>query len=308
MNLLLLLVNGLLIAATYAVSKAVLAAGVPVLTLLAWQLAPAAVIVNVIAGLRHEWPARSAAHLRYYAIAGLLGMLLPYTITYLALAHLPAGVIGVAASLSAVMTYGIARAVGREAANPRRLAGLILGLVGVLTLVLPKAALPSPDLAGWVFVAVLAPLSLAAGNVYRSAAWPAGAPPLSLAAGMLALLGAATLVLAAARREATLPQDAAAATLAGVAAVAGLTAAFYLTAFDMQRRTSPSFVAQMGYVISLGALVIGVVFLDERPSGWVWLSAVLVMAGIVVATRGTQPQRGAMSPRVRPPHLPVDCR
>lgn len=286
MNLLLLLMNGLLIAGTYAVSKAVLAAGVPVLTLLAWQLAPAAVLINLVAAWRDERPALSATHLRYYVIAGVLGMLLPYTITYLSLAHLPAGVIGVAASLSAVMTYGIARAAGREPANLRRLIGLVLGLIGVLTLVVPKAALPAPDLAGWVFIAVLAPLSLAGGNVYRTAAWPDGAPPLSLAAGMLAVLGVATLAVAGTSGQLALPSATADEALVGIAVVALLTAGFYLTAFSMQRRTSPSFVAQMGYVISLGALVIGVVFLDEQPSAWVWLSAALVMAGIVVATRG----------------------
>ncbi|MDX2220672.1 MAG: DMT family transporter [Burkholderiales bacterium] len=302
MNIFLLLTNGLLIAATYALSKAVLAADVPVLTLLAWQLAPAAVLINLVAAWRGERPTLSAPHLRYYVVAGVLGMLLPYTITYISLAHLPAGVIGVAASLSAVMTYGIARAAGREPANLRRLIGLVLGLIGVLTLVVPKAALPSPDLAGWVLIAVLAPLSLAAGNVYRSAAWPIGAPPLSLAAGMLAVLGVATLTMAAAVGQLSVAASVPSTALAGIAAVALLTTAFYLTAFEMQRRTSPSFVAQMGYVISLGALAIGVVFLDETPSAWVWLAAGLVMAGIAVATRSTAGQSDARTAisRLRP--------
>lgn len=255
------------------------------LGLLFWQVAASAAVLLATAWAAGQRPSLTAASLRYYLLAGLLGLTLPYLVTYIVLAHIPAGVLGIAVSLSALMTYGIARLMRLEHFHPARMAGLGLGLLGVLVIVVPKGALPSADMAGWVLVALAAPLSLAGGNIYRSVAWPRGGRPLAMAAGMLAtqavLIGPFAFVAGAIPRP-TLEPSAVNVVLIGIAL---LSSAFYLSAFELQRRAGPVFISQLGYVISLGTLAIGIFAFGERPSAWVWLSVLAMLGGIALVTR-----------------------
>jgi drug/metabolite transporter (DMT)-like permease len=282
MNLTLLIINGLIIASMYALSKFAMAHDIAPLTVMLWQVIPSAMLLYAAAWIRGERPQFSPQLLRYYIIAGLLGLTIPYAITYQALQHLPAGVIGVAGSLSAVMTYAIARVWGFEKPGLRRVAGLLLGLAGVLAIILPKQALPAPGMTAWVVVALLAPLSLAAGNVYRTAGWPAGGKPLAMAAGMLVTQGLVIVLATLATGSEVLPAIDGSRTGAAIAALGILSTVFYTTAFELQRRVAPVFISQMGYVISVGSLLIGMVFLGERPSIWIWVAVVAIAAGIAM--------------------------
>jgi drug/metabolite transporter (DMT)-like permease len=288
--MLLLVINGLLIAATYALGKVAGEYGLVPLALLFWQVAASAAVLLVTAWVAGETPSLAPPFLRYYVVAGLLGLTLPYLVTFTVLAHIPAGVVGIAVSLSALMTYAMARLLRLERPSPARLGGLALGLLGVLVIIVPRGALPSADMAGWVLIALAAPLSLAGGNIYRSAAWPRGGRPLAMAAGMLAMQALLITPVAFASGAVRLPSPELSAVNVVLAGIALLSSVFYLSAFEMQRRAGPVFVSQLGYVISLGSLVIGVFILGERPSAWVWLSALAMLGGIALVTRaGRQP-------------------
>lgn len=65
----LLLLNGFLIAALYALGRVAADAQVPPLGLLYWQTLSGALVVGLIAALRGERPGLSWRHVRYYAIA-----------------------------------------------------------------------------------------------------------------------------------------------------------------------------------------------------------------------------------------------
>lgn len=285
MNTVLLVLNGLLIAATYALGKVAGEYGLAPLGLLFWQVAASAAVLLTTTWVAGQPPSLAPAFLRYYAVAGLLGLTLPYLVTYVVLAHIPAGILGIAVSLSALMTYAIARVMRLERFHPARMAGLALGFLGVLVIVVPKGALPSADMAGWVLVALAAPLSLAGGNVYRSVAWPRGGRPLAMAAGMLATQALLIAPFAVATGAIPRPTSEPSAVNVVLIGIALLSSAFYLSAFELQRRAGPVFISQLGYVISLGTLAIGVLALGERPSAWVWLSVLAMTGGIALVTR-----------------------
>jgi hypothetical protein len=77
LTLALLIFNGALIAAMYAVAREAALEGVSPLGLLYWQTVSSAIIVSAIAGLRGEWPRFSLRYLRHYAVAALLGASVP---------------------------------------------------------------------------------------------------------------------------------------------------------------------------------------------------------------------------------------
>ncbi len=281
----LLMSNGTLIAGIYACAKIATGAGLAPVGVLAWQVSFAAVVMAVVVALRGELPALTGANLRYAGTAGVLGITGPNLVTFTAIAHLPAGLIGVITALSPVFTYVIALALRIERVTALRAAGVVLGLAGVLAIVLPRGTLPTPEALPWALAAMAAPLLLASGNVYRSLAWPKGLPPMA-AAALLLVLQAAVLVPVtvvsgdfAAPGAAFRPEDFA---LLGAGA---LTAIFYLSAFELQKRAGPVVVGQLGYVITVASLIIGAVVFGERfpPSAFAAIGVVLL--GVTLVNR-----------------------
>lgn len=191
---LLLLLNGSLIAGIYAAAQVAVRAGAAPLGVLAWQLGFAAVVLAAIAFAAGQRPRLGARSLRYALVAGLLGVSLPNLASFTALAQVPTPVVGVIAALSPVFTYAMAVGLRMERPAPGRVAGLLLGLGGVLWVLWPREGV---SLGPAALIALAAPALLAAGNVYRSRAWPPGLPPLGAAALMLAgqaiLVGAVAL-------------------------------------------------------------------------------------------------------------------
>jgi drug/metabolite transporter (DMT)-like permease len=282
MTTLLLLFNGALIAGIYAFAKAGTASAIGVL---AWQLLFSAAIITAVAFWRREQAPLTWANLRYAAIAGTLGVSVPNLVTFCALSRVPAGLIGVIGALSPLITYGLALALRIEALRGLRAAGIALGLAGVLALLLPAGALPTSDALPWAFAAVISPAFLAAGNLFRSLAWPRGVAPLGAASLMLSLqaLAIVPLALAIGHFESPLPIVG----MSDLTLLLGglLTAIFYLTAFELQRRGGPVVVGQLGYVITAFSLLIGVGVFGERYPMTAWFAVAAVVGGLVLVNR-----------------------
>lgn len=280
-NLALLSVAGTLIAAVYASAKLAGSAGLGPLGLLAWQLGAASLILGGICLANGTWPRLDSVRLRYLALAGMLGVSGPNLVTFHVLQDLPAGVVGVVAALSPLFTYLIVIVLRQEAPKLGASLALLAGFIGVAWALWP-AGKPLYPL-GAAMASVLAPLLLAAGNVYRSFAWPEGLTPLPAAAVTLLLQAIVIVPLAAFQGQ--LPDESAFATVAVPLGVAALgSAAFFLATFRLQRRAGAVITGQLGYVITLASLAIGAVLFDERPSGHMAWAVLLVVGSVLVLT------------------------
>ncbi len=288
----LLLLNGSLIAGIYALARHAARAGVPFATLLAWQVLIAAAVLALVLALRGERAPLRPQNLRYALFSGLVGVTGPNLLIFAALAHLPAGVAGALTALSPVFTYAIA--VGLRLESPRALGiiGVLAGLLGALLIARPDPVAISAASPLWLLPALAAPLLLAAGNVYRTTAWPEGLRPRPAAALLLGLQCLIVVPVAAASSGLAVPA-------AGIPAVLGagaLMGAFYLTAFELQRRAGPVLVGQMGNVISLASLGIGALWLGETYAPLTLAGAAVIIAGVVTLTlreRGATRRREA---------------
>jgi drug/metabolite transporter (DMT)-like permease len=282
MNTALLILNGSLIAGIYAFAKAGTASALGVL---AWQLLFAAIVIGAVARWRGQVPALDRSTLRYAAIAGVLGVSAPSLVTFCALSQVPAGLIGVIGALSPLFTYLLALALRAERLGVARAIGIGFGLVGVLVLLLPRGALPDAAALPWALLALAGPLLLAAGNLFRSLAWPAGLTPLGAASLMLSLQALAVVPLAIAlgafRWPLGLRHDGDLELLGGGA----LTAVVYLSAFELQRRAGPVVVGQLGYVITAASLAIGVLVFGERYGTGALAAATLILTGLALVNR-----------------------
>lgn len=279
----LLALNGSLIAAIYAVAKQAVQAGVPFVTVLAWQVAIAAAIVAVALVLRGERFQLHTDNLRYGLVAGLIGVTGPNLLTFAALAHLPAGVIGALTSLAPVFTYAIAIGVRLESLRILGSVGIVLGLLGAILIADPDTA-DLTSRAPWLLLALCAPMLLACGNVYRSVAWPRGLTPLGAAAVLLLLQCLIVIPVAAFTFGISIPLDAADSGMPAVLVAGVLMATFYMTAFELQRRAGPVLVGQLGNVISVASLAIGALWLDERYESSTLVGAAIVISGVLLVS------------------------
>jgi drug/metabolite transporter (DMT)-like permease len=229
-----------------------------------------------------QLPKLQKDHVQYYSLAGLMGFTGPYLITYWVLNYIPSGLVGVVASLSPLLTFAIVLLLFRGKVSIASGLGLLTGFAGVLAILLPKNSLPSPDMFVWVLLACASPLLLAAGNVYRTRAWPVNGKPLQMAAGLLTSQWVLLLPVYLASQPLGLPKQA----LLPVLSIAVVSGFFYLISFELQRRTTPVFVGQLGYVIALCSLLIGILFFNEMPSLWVWVGAALIAVGVYWVSNG----------------------
>lgn len=292
MKLWLVLLNGSLVAGIYAFGKAAGSGGVGSLGVLAWQVLFAAVVITLLAWVRGQLPALNRRNLRYAGIAGVLGVTGPYLMTFSALAHLPAGLIGVIGALAPAFTYALSLALRLERLQASRAAGVALGLAGVLAIVLPRGTLPDATALPWVAVAVAGPLLLACGNVFRTLAWPAGLAPLSAASLLLVLQAAVLVPLAWSLGDLAWPQAVWTRRDIGLLGAGVLTAAFYLSAFELQRLAGPVGAGQMGYVITAASLAIGVLVFGEHYPLSALAAVAMVMAGVALVNRERPGPRG----------------
>lgn len=291
MNLLLLLVNGSLMAGIYAFAKA---GGLPPLALLAWQLLTAALVVTAVAAWRGELPAPTRPALRYAAIAGTLGISAPSLVTFSALAHVPAGLVGVIGALSPLFTYGLALLWRIERPVAMRAAGIAVGFAGVVALLWPSAGGTAAASLPWALLALAGPLLLAGGNLFRTLAWPPGLPPLAAASLMLGVQAAFVVPLALLLGVFEAPSPPAGRDDVALLGAGTLTSLFYLTAFELQRRAGPVLVGQLGYVITAASLLIGALVFDERYPAFAWLAIATVLAGPLLVHHGGR--AAALSP------------
>ena len=240
-------------------------------------------VAMVVRGIRLPLSRR---HLIFYAVCGLTGTALPNTVSYAAMAHLPVGVMSIVLATVPMMTFLAAVLFGLERPELRRALGLGCGTIAVLLLVIPEASLPGEGDAVWVALALITGLSYTAENIYIAKAQPEDCSPFQTLCG---LFWAALLLLT--------PITLAGGTWYEVSGV-GLVE-LWLVAMTVMHifayggfvwliaQAGPVFAAQVAYVVTLSGVFLGMVALGETHSAWVWLSLVLMLAGLaLVQPRG----------------------
>lgn len=229
----------------------------------------------------------SRRHLVFYAICGLTGTALPNFVHYTAIRELPVGVISIITAAVPMMTFVGALMFGIDRPEPRRIVGLVAGAVAVLILVVPEASLPEPEDAFWVGFALITGISYTVENIYIAKAQPPGTTALQTLCGLswMAMLLVLPLVGVTDTWMALGDLDTAEAALVAMT-VAHLIA--YGGFVWLIARAGPVFAAQVGYIVTLTGVFLGIVLLGESHSAWVWLSLVIMMGGLALV----QPRDG----------------
>lgn len=234
--------------------------------------------------------------LRYAAVTALVSFVGPNLLLFTVIPHTGAGYAGLMFALSPVFTVLFAGVCRLRTPGRLGLVGIALGLAGAVTVSLTRGADPAGPGVGWLLLAMLIPVSLAAGNVYRTVDWPP-----STSGNVLAFWGqlfsGSILVLWLLATEGRVAVE----TLApvGTAALMQMVAAAmsFPVLFRLQQTGGPVLFSQIGYVAAAVGLVVATVFLGERYALLTWLGAALIAVGIGVTVLAQWREKGATALR-----------
>ncbi|KZL19376.1 EamA-like transporter family protein [Pseudovibrio axinellae] len=272
---LLIVAIGVFVGVSYTLSKVAIQANIGPLTALFWQLLVATLLLFVLGFLSGQRLQVTRHHLIYYIGSGLLGISLPALVAYTVLEHISTGLYSVLITLSPLFTFVITASVERKMLPIYRLWGIIIGLVGISFATLGGIGkMDSQPI--WIVLAILGPLLLAMGNVFRSRSYPQSGEPIMIAAGTLLsqLILCLPFVVASGMQAnfvSPTPYE-----LTPVLGVGLITAISYVLTFEVQRRTDGVTFAQVGYFATLSGIGMGAVAFGE-PIGLALFAALIIL-------------------------------
>jgi len=247
----------------------------PPLTVVFLRVALAALMLLPLLWVyRIRLPRDVAGWAPFFAI-GLLNNVLPFSLIVMGQTYIPSGLASVLNATTPLFTVVVMAVAGEERLHARRIAGVIVGLIGVI--ILHGAGLEGKGLDGKGFgfetgqgIGIL--LCLAAAFSYGLAALVArrllsNSPPLATATfQMLASVVMMTVVCSVVERPWRLPMPDMTTWLAAIGLAALSTALAYIVFFQILRRSGATNVMLVTLLIPVTALLLGYLVLGERIS------------------------------------------
>ena len=223
------------------------------------------------------------------AIIAVSGTIAPNTFSYQAAAKLPAGVMSIIVALVPMYALPIAILVGNEKIRFFRVVGILCGAAAIVLLLGPDTSLPDPTSAGFVLLAMIAPLCYAAEANVVGRMGLAGLNPVE-AIFWAALIGIVICFPLTAMTghwiDLSRAWGAAEYALLGLSVMHAFCYAGYVW---LVRRAGTVFAAQAAYTVTGFGVFWSIVLLDERYSGWIWGAVVLMTIGLVLVRPGKPP-------------------
>jgi len=267
---------------TIPLTKIAVSTGHAPLGLIFWQLVIVTFVLAVISIIRRVGLVLNRRNLLFFLTIGLLGTVFPNSFSYVAAAHLPAGVMGIIIASVPMFSLGIALGLRIEQPSLKRSIGVLLGAAAVVLLIGPETSLPDSSKAAFVLVALVAPFCFGAEGNYIATRAPENVDPVVTLLGASAIGCVITFPLAVATGswvDMSTPWQSAerALLLSSLCHVAAYTGYVWLVG-----QAGPVFASQIAYVVTISAVILSSQLLNESYSAWVWLALALMIAGLTL--------------------------
>ena len=286
----LLILLGFIWGSGYSIAHYAMTHGVPPLGYSFWQSLGPAIVLLILCFIKEGGLKISAQHLRYYLIAGLLGIALPNTNMYFAASHLPAGILAVIVNTVPIMMYPLALLVRQEKFHWLRMGGVILGAAGIIIIVGSKSSLPTASMTWWGLLTLLSPLFFAICALYIVHDRPTNSSSLALSAGMLSATAIILMPLVIDTGE-FYPLSSFSLPNLVVLLEIVLSSIGYVIFFQLLKLAGAVYYSLVGGVVALTGLFWGWILFDEHLQGWAIVAVLFIIIGLCVVTLLQRTQR-----------------
>ena len=215
-------------------------------------------------------------------VAGIFASVIPNSLLLQAIPHIGSGLAGVMFALSPVVTAVLSLVLGVRPPNARLLVAVACGFVGAILVVAGRSGLAQPEAPRWLLFALIVPLSLACGNVFRTAYWPSGATPLQIAVVANLSIVPIFMVLSIWNMNG-LNFGPLANHLPLAVAQCLFSSAMIVMFFRLQHIGGPTYLSQIGYVAAAVGLAVGVVWFQEIYPPLVWAGAAALVCSLLIS-------------------------
>lgn len=256
------------------------------LSIMFWYALIAFLVLATISAFRRKMPPTDRRHCLYYLASGLIGFAIPSFNNLIVLAHVPAGIMSTVIATAPVFTYAIALAARQERFLPMRAAGVGLGLVGVLCIVLPRSGLPDAGMAPWVALGLLTPFLYGLTAVVISRYMPRETDAPTLATGFVGVATAGFFVALLLVGDLTPPWPPVWPSTHMILWLGITASAAYVLYFQIIRLAGPVYLSQVGYLVVVIGVLAGMLVFGERHSLWVWVGIGLMVGGLTLVNFG----------------------
>ena len=268
--------------ATQPLAKLAVSEGYRHIGLVFWQMAIGAIILTCVQAVRRKPLRLDPPALFVYLWIALVGTVLPNSASYEAARHLPAGLISILLSLVPLFAFPMAIALGNERFQPKRFAGLLLGLVGVLIIVAPESSLPERAMVLFIPLALIAPLFYAfEGNAV--ARWgTADLGPIGVLHGASIVGALMSLPIAVSAGAFIDPRPPYALPDLALALSSLIHVTVYTTYVWMVGRAGAVFAVQVSYLVTGFGVMWAILILGESYSPYVWGAMAIILTGVFI--------------------------
>jgi drug/metabolite transporter (DMT)-like permease len=293
--LLLLFAAGGFVGLIFPLAKLAGDRGISALVYAGLSAAGAAVVLWIISRASGAAGSVQPGEVRYALIAGQFTFAIPFGTLVAIIPLAGSGVPAILQSLAPLITLAIVYAIGFERPSLWRSSGLAIGFAGVLLILFSRGAGAGAEAGNvvWYLIALVTPLSLAVGNVYRSTAWPRGSRPLPLATLTLAAAAAGLLVLAVVFSALGLAGSITSGLADGwllILTQSLFTGIGYAFFFRLQQVGGPVYLSQISYVNTGVGVIFAVLAFGEVLPPAVWMAVIAIFAGIALVTLTKKPE------------------
>jgi drug/metabolite transporter (DMT)-like permease len=226
------------------------------------------------------WPRGVSGWIPFFAI-GLFNNVLPFSLIVTGQTYIPSGLASILNATTPLFTVVVMAAAGEEALHPRRVAGVLTGLVGVVILHGDALGFETGQSAG-ILLCLAAALSYGLAALVARRLPPSSAPLGTATFQMLASVAMMIPVATLFDRPWRLPMPGPATWLAIIGLAALSTALAYIVFFQILRRSGATNVMLVTLLIPVTAILLGALVLSEPISTRELIGAVVIGSALLL--------------------------
>lgn len=277
------LLGGISFGSIFAANIYSLQSGLPYFSYVFWQIFLGAIILLFISFITRSTPRFNWQNLKVFGFFAILGMLTPVIVFNTIADKLPPGVVTLSVALIPASTYMIALLIRADSFRILSILGVMIGFGSVLLIVIPGNTLPIDGAEIWVLFSLLVPIACGANNALSVLIRPPDAQTFGLAAGTMLVASAILFPVSLAQDGLHFFGNYGWQAVGCTLWASMVWVIVYICFFEIVKRTSGLFYAQINYVIVAAGLIWSWIIFNEVLSIWIWaaVAALFVSLGLI---------------------------